>query len=92
VILWMWLPKTPFCGIPPLNLLRYAPQMNPMSIFDRIIACVEKIIPGFQNDSTSDWEQVTEEGKIVCEEIQKLHDRAKEAPDTHGMTPFLPER
>lgn len=53
-----------------------------MSIIDLIMACVTKIIPGLQHDSTSEWEKVTEEGKVVCEEIEKLSEKAKEASDS----------
>lgn len=53
-----------------------------MSILDWIIACVEKIVPSLHNDSTSAWEKLTQEGKIVCEEIEKVSERAKEAPDS----------
>ncbi len=41
-------------------------------LLHRILACVDKIIPGLQNDSTKDWGKITEEGKAVREEIQKL--------------------
>ena len=53
-----------------------------MSLLDRILACVDKIIPTLHNDSTKEWRKVTEEGKIVCEEIENLSERAKEAPDS----------
>ena len=53
-----------------------------MSLLDQILACVDKIVPGLQNDSTREWERVTEEGKALREEIEKLSERPKEAIDS----------
>ncbi len=44
-------------------------------LLDRILACVNKVIPGLKNDTTREWQRVTEEGKTLCEEIQKLQGR-----------------
>ena len=43
-------------------------------LFDRILTCVDKIIPDLQNDTTGEWQRLTEEGKALCEQIQKLKD------------------
>lgn len=53
-----------------------------MSLLNRILACVDKIIPGLQNDTVKEWEKVTEEGKALSEEIKKLSERSKEATDS----------
>jgi hypothetical protein len=53
-----------------------------MKLLDRILSCVDKIIPGLQNDSTREWGRVTEEGKVLREEIEKMSKRAKEATDS----------
>jgi hypothetical protein len=52
-----------------------------MSLLERILACVDKIIPGSQNNSARDWERVTEEGKALCEEIKRLSEKPKEPPE-----------
>lgn len=53
-----------------------------MSILDRIITCVDKIIPGLRNDSAREWEKVAEEGKALRKELEKVPERPKEAPDS----------
>jgi len=44
-------------------------------LLGQILTCVDKIIPGLQNDRTKEWGKITEEGKALCEEIRKLKDR-----------------
>ena len=44
-------------------------------LIDRILTCVDKIIPDLQNDTTGEWQRLTEAGKALCEEIQKLKNR-----------------
>jgi hypothetical protein len=53
-----------------------------MSLLDRILTCIDKVIPGLQNDSTKNWERATQEGKAVREEIKRLSERAKEPLDS----------
>ena len=50
-----------------------------MSFFNRILACVDKVIPTLKNDSTEHWKRMTEEGKAVREELEKVSQRSKEA-------------
>jgi len=49
-----------------------------MHFLDRIIACVDKIIPTRQTDSTKEWKRVADEGRALCEEIEKLSEKSKE--------------
>ena len=50
-----------------------------MSLLNRILTCVDRIFPGLHNDSIREWERVTEEGKAVREELEKVSERPKEA-------------
>ena len=53
-----------------------------MSLLDRILTCVDKIIPGLQNDSAKEWKRVTEEGKALCEELEQQSQKPKEDTDS----------
>jgi hypothetical protein len=53
-----------------------------MRLLDRILACVDKVIPTLQNDTTKEWRKVTEEGRALCEEIEKLPEGPKEGTDS----------
>jgi hypothetical protein len=48
-----------------------------MSFLNRILACVDKVIPTLKNDSAKHWKRMTEEGK--AEELEKVSERPKEA-------------
>ncbi len=48
-----------------------------MSLLDQILTCVDKIIPTSQNDSAKHWKRMTEEGKAVREELEKVSERPK---------------
>lgn len=50
-----------------------------MSFLNRILACVDKVIPTLKNDSDKHWKRMTEEGKAVREELEKVSERPKEA-------------
>ncbi len=49
-----------------------------MSFLDQILACVDKVIPTLKNDSAKHWKRMTEEGKAVREELEKVPERPKE--------------
>jgi len=53
-----------------------------MSFLNRILACIDKVIPTLKNDSTKHWERMTEEGKAVREELEKVSERPREAADS----------
>jgi hypothetical protein len=40
------------------------------------------INPTLQNDTTKEWRKVTEEGRALCEEIEKLPEGPKEGTDS----------
>jgi hypothetical protein len=50
-----------------------------MSLLDQILTCVDKIISTSQNDSDKHWKRMTEEGKAVRAELEKVSERPKEA-------------
>jgi hypothetical protein len=58
-----------------------------MRLLDRILACVDKIIPTVQTDTTKEWKRVTEEGRALSEEIEKMSEKPKEATDSTESTP-----
>lgn len=53
-----------------------------MSLLDRILTCVDKVIPTLQNDTTKEWKRVVEEGKALREELEKVSERPKGATDS----------
>ena len=59
----------------PLLLYMTILYMQYRLLLGQILTCVDKIIPGLQNDRTKEWGKITEEGKALCEEIRKLKDR-----------------
>ena len=59
----------------PLLLYMTILYMQYRLLLGQILTCVDKIIPGLQNDSAKEWGKITEEGKALREEIRKLKDR-----------------
>ena len=53
-----------------------------MSFIERILTCIDSIIPGLRDDSTKKWERMTEDGKALREEIEKLSEKSKEPNDS----------
>jgi len=53
-----------------------------MSFIERILTCIDSIIPGLRDDSTKKWERMTDDGKALCEELEKLSEKSKESHDS----------
>ena len=49
-----------------------------MSFIERILTCIDNIIPGVRDDSTKKWGKMTEDGKALREEIEKRSAKTKE--------------
>lgn len=53
-----------------------------MSFIERILICIDSIIPGLRDDSTKKWERMTEDGKALREELEKQSEKSKEPHDS----------
>ncbi len=53
-----------------------------MSFIEHILTCIDNIFPGLRDDSTKKWARVTEDGKALREEIEKLSEKSKEPHDS----------
>ena len=53
-----------------------------MSFIERILNCIDSIIPGLRDDSTKKWERMAEDGKALRKEIEKESEKAKEPHDS----------
>jgi hypothetical protein len=61
-----------------------------MSFLNRIFACVDKVIPTLKNDSAKHWKRMTEEGKAVRDELEKVSERPKEATGSAAVPESKP--